>query len=214
MSTFNKKFTMPKTLKHLIVAAGLVISHSSFATAITDEYTVTSTATAAGSNTWTFTYAITNNNQGVGTYTGLDGFGILVPDSSSVISSVSPASYVSGGYWNFLENPPTYGNDAIPYESALGADAVPPAGYHWDIWWGYGTQSVYPIGSTATFGVTLSNVGVGTSLGPIITFQGNYSILTTNVIAPSAVPIPPAFGFGLSELAIVGLIAYRRKSNS
>ena len=201
-----------------MIAAGLVLSQHSFAAAITNEYLITSTAVAAGLNTWTFTYEVTNNNQGSGIYTGLDGFGILAPDSATVVSSVVPTSYAPGGYWQFLENPPVTDNTPIPYAAALGADATPPTGYHWDIWWGYQPASVYPVGTTATFSVTLSNVSTTTSIAPVITYLGypNYSILTANVIAPSAVPIPSAFGFALSELAVVslGLASRRRKKIS
>lgn len=191
-------------------------------TILTNEYSVTANATNVGANTWQFDYSVTNNNQNSGTYTGLDGLTIFIPNAASVVTSTSPAPFNgSPGYWY------TSTSTGLNLGGNSSQDLAAMTGYTALIWWGADPASVYTQGSTALFSVTLSNVSVGSNTLGLTTYLayggianqqdtgnqwGNYSTFTGTFVAPvTAVPVPSAvwlLGSGL--LGLVGVA--RRKA--
>ncbi len=132
------------------------------------EYSVEASAANISGNSWRFTYKITNINQGVSSSYGLDGFAIQIPNSATVTSYTVPAPYWGApGYWSAREA-------ADSGELLELGDAPSDPGYHWMLWSGFHQPSVYPIGSTATFSVTLDNVSVGTNEAGLVTFWATY----------------------------------------
>ncbi len=152
------------------VVAALAIAFSGAANAtipLSGEYSVTSFASGVGANMWQFDYSVTNNNQGLGGYTGLDGFTIFIPESATVIDSVSPAPFNgSPGYWSASVG------TGLTLLGNGSADLAAPVGYKSFTWWGSDPSSVYTVGSTAMFSVTLGNVSVGSNTVGITTYFG------------------------------------------
>lgn len=187
---------------------------------LSGEYTVTSFASGVGANEWQFDYAVTNNNQGLGGFTGLDGFTIFIPEAATVVSSTAPAPYNGPpGFWST-----TIGN-GLDLMGNGSANLFAPTGYKSFTWWGNDPTSVYAVGSTATFSVTLGNVSVGRNTVGITTYfggavptqeyaqnqWGNYSTIITKVTSPvSAIPEPETYALLLAGLALVGGVARRR----
>ena len=188
---------------------------------LSSEYSLTSFASGLGNNQWRFDYTVTNNNQGLGGMTGLDGFTIFIPDDATVLSWSSPVPYNGApGFWSAgigsgLE---LLGNGS--------ASLMPPTGYNSFGWWGSDPHSVYTPGSTAVFSVTLGNVHVGTNTVGVTSYFGNgipaqqyaqnqwgvYSTFTSTQTAPvSAVPEPESYLLLLAGLAMVGGIARQRQ---
>jgi len=158
------------------------------------EYTIQASAVQLAPYSWRFTYEVTNINQDIGAYTGLDVLGISVP-SSAIISNVTlPDPYYGPpGYWS------TY-QDGSFFEM-----------------WGYDPQSAYPIGPTARFSFQADGVSAGNTEGFLRTFwgegpvppqwtyfvtqYGHYSDFATILEGPVAVPEP-------STLSMVGSAAF------
>jgi hypothetical protein len=101
-----------------------------------------------------------------------------------------------------------------------------PAGYNSFTWWGAHPQSVYALGSTANFSITLGNVSAGTNTIGLTTYfgsmtpaqeyttnqWGNYSTITTNLTSPVAtVPEPETYAMLLAGIGLIGGIARRHK---
>ncbi|TFW15989.1 PEP-CTERM sorting domain-containing protein [Duganella callida] len=198
-------------------------------TDLTGQYQLQSSATAvAGQNhAYTFTYTVTNLGQGyAGTQTGLDGLTIFVPTSATLIDYSVPTSYAgSPGYWQ--------GTAASTFDLAMGGsntsqNLAAPTGYLAVTFWGMNTQSVYQVGSTATFSISLGNVDVGSNTAGLTTYYGyatppagqefvsnqygNYTTFATTAVgAVTAVPEPDTYAMLLAGLGAVGLIARRRR---
>lgn len=132
------------------------------ATPLSGQYSVSVTATQLDADSWQFTYAITNNNQGTsGSMMGLDGFEIVRPMSATIYDVVIPPSFSFGGYWT----------------GGITASTV------W--WWGNEPQSVYEVGSTATFSFKADGVTVGTTAASLVTYWGTYyTTYEANVLGP------------------------------
>jgi hypothetical protein len=215
------------TLKLAAFAAALAFSGVAGATVtLTNQYTLNASAYAVSgqSNTYTFDYSITNNTQGAtDTAIGLDGFTIYIPTTANVVSSTEPVSYKPGqGVWT--KGPAT--------SLDLGGDGsqnmVAANGYKAYTFWGQNTGSVYQLGSTATFSITLSNVSLGSNTVGISSYYGfsavpssqtyasnqygNYTTFTTDAVsAVAAVPEPETYAMMLAGLGVVGFIARRRR---
>ncbi|MYM26426.1 PEPxxWA-CTERM sorting domain-containing protein [Duganella sp. FT135W] len=101
-----------------------------------------------------------------------------------------------------------------------------PAGYQAFTFWGQYTESVYQIGSTATFSITLGNVSVGDNTVGISSYfggytpsqqfvnnqYGNYTTFSTiGKSAIAAVPEPETYAMLLAGLGLVGFAARRRR---
>ncbi|WP_229259375.1 PEP-CTERM sorting domain-containing protein [Duganella aceris] len=217
------------TLKLAAFAAALAFSGVAGATVtLTSQYTLNTTVVpvTGQSNEYTFNYSITNNNQGYAyTQTGLDGFTIYIPTAATVISATEPVSYIANqGVWTKGPSPAldlSYGGDTSQ-------NMVAPAGYQAYTFWGQNTGSVYQLGSTATFSITLGNVSVGNNTVGISTYfggygvptgqdyvhnqYGNYTTFTTNALsAVTAVPEPETYAMLLAGLGAIGFIARRRR---
>ncbi|MBI5789331.1 MAG: PEP-CTERM sorting domain-containing protein [Candidatus Schekmanbacteria bacterium] len=210
---------MRKWRGFLIAAiVGLMSASPISAAPLAGEYTVNVNTMQLDADSWSFTYNVSNNNQQVpGTRTGLDGFYVAVPDSATISNVISPAPYWGGGYWgNALET----GSPVATPEATL------PANYSWLRWWGYDPASVYPAGSTATFGFQADNVKVGTNTGALVSYwgwytpptnnyvtypAGRYSGYTTELIGP--IPTPEPASMLLLGSGLVSLIGLRRKSD-
>jgi hypothetical protein len=210
------------SLATFVIAAALTLSGTANATiSLTNEYSVTSFASDLGANQWKFDYAVTNNNQGNGDYTGLDGFTIFIPQSAVVVTSTSPAPYNGApGFWySFVGN-------GLNLAGNNSQNLSTPAGYNSFTWWGADPHSVYALGSTAYFSITLGNVSAGTNTIGLTTYfgsmtpaqeyttnqWGNYSTITTNLTSPVAtVPEPETYAMLLAGIGLIGGIARRHK---
>ena len=216
-----------KTIQLSIAALALAFSGAASATTdLNGQYKVSSFANQIDTNEYTFTYVVKNLTQGTGSETGLDGFTIYVPDSAIIESTTHPLPATgaehSPGYWS--EGASTTGLNLMGDGSQnLGV----PAGYTAYTWWGQDPASVYGVGKTASFSITLDNVAVGTNTVGVSTYlatgtiagqafasnqYGNYSTFTTNAVsAIAAVPEPETYAMLLAGLGLVGFVARRRK---
>jgi hypothetical protein len=223
------------TLKLAAFAVAAAISSLAGAveTNLTGQYEITSSAAAVvgETNQYVFTYTVKNVGQGyAGTQTGLDGLTIYVPTGASFIDATVPDAYVGAnhapGYWST-------GFSTTGLDLALGGantsqnmDAV--VGYKTFTFWGQYTESVYQIGSSATFSITLGNVAVGENTVGISSYYGGYGVpglqtyvtnqygnyttfSTTAVSAIAAVPEPETYAMLLAGLGLVGFAARRRR---
>jgi hypothetical protein len=203
------------------IAAALTLSSTAHATtSLTNEYSVTSFASSLGANEWKFDYAVTNNNQGNGGLTGLDGFTIFIPQAAIVVTSTSPAPYNGAGFWSAAVG------SGLNLAGNNTQNLTAPAGYNSFTWWGADPHSVYALGSTANFSVTLGNVSVGSNTIGLTTYfgwvtpaqqytsnqWGNYSTITGSFTSPvAAVPEPETYAMLLAGIGLMGGIARRRK---
>jgi hypothetical protein len=214
-----------KTSRFVQCATVVAVAFSGAANATTtlsNEYSVNATATNVGVNTWQFDYSITNNNQGIGGYTGLDGLTIYIPDAATIVSTTSPAPlHGSPGVWS-----PSVGS-TLDLGGNNSQNLTAPTGFKTLTWWGGYPESVYTPGSTASFSVILNNVKAGLNTIGISTYLasgtlnqqlasnqwGNYSTFTTNVAAAvAAVPEPETYAMLLAGLGLMGTVARRRKA--
>jgi len=165
----------------------------------TAEYQITVSTKQLDVSEWNFTYTVRNINQGmgIGTQTGLDGFGIELPSTARIVDMVMPAPYSPGDRW----------------AAALSGGEL--------MWWGANDPSVYETGSTATFSVTLDNVTVGTTSSQLLTYWRawtppaayyqpdnfslhNYTGFSTDLIGPASGPLPgsgPVLPAGVPAIA-------------
>jgi hypothetical protein len=220
------------SLKFAALAAALAFSGAASATIddLTDQYQLQSSYTpvAGQSNEYTFNYTVKNLGQGyAGTQTGLDGFTIYIPTSATVLSATAPAPYIgSPGFWS--KGPATAGLDLALGGTNTSQNMVAPSGYQAYTFWGQYTESVYQLGSTASFSITLGNVAVGTNTVGISSYYGfsappagqeyvtnqygNYTTFTANAAsAVAVVPEPASYAMLLAGLGAVGLVARRRR---
>ena len=230
----EKHMTAKNLIKTAAVAVALAFSGVASATVtdLTGQYSLVATYSpvANTTNEYTFNYTVKNIAQGyAGSNTGLDGFTIYIPTAANVISSSTPVSYAgSPGYWT--KGISTTGSLDLSYGGSTSQNMVAPAGYTAYTWWGQNTESVYQIGSTATFSITLSNVAVGTNTVGVSTYfgnaasnngqqfvnnpYGNYTTFTTNTfsaVTVAAVPEPETYAMMLAGLGMVGFLARRRR---
>jgi hypothetical protein len=211
-----------KLLKSAAIALALASGAANATIDLSNEYTLTATSTLISGNKYVFDYAVTNNNQGVGGQTGFDGFTIFVPDSAIYKSSTAPDPFVGApGFWSEGSSP------TLDLRGNGSQNMTAPAGYHAYTWWGQYTESVYQVGSTAHFSITLDNVSSGNNTIGMSTYfgwttpvqehavneYGNYStILTSNVSPMAAVPEPETYAMLLAGLGLMGFAARRRKA--
>jgi hypothetical protein len=150
---------------------------------------------------------VTNVNQDIGGYTGLDVLGVSVP-SAAIISNVTlPDSYHgSPGYWS------TYRE-----------------GSYLEMW-GYDPHSAYPIGTTARFSFQADGVSAGNTAGFLRTFwgggpvppqwtycvtpYGHYSDFVTILEGPVAVPEPSTLTLAGTAAFCALVSAWRRRRKS
>ncbi|MHA4871127.1 PEP-CTERM sorting domain-containing protein [Duganella sp. PWIR1] len=217
---------MSLKLSAFVVAAAFSTMAGAVETGLQGQYTLTSSATqvVGDSNQYVFDYAIKNVSQGYKlTQTGLDGFTIYIPNSAEVISVTAPTPYIGApGYWS------TGASASLDLRGDGSQNMVAPTGYKAFTFWGQYTESVYQIGSTAHFSITLDNVSVGQNTVGVSTYfggygvpsgqefahneYGNYTTFTTNAVsAIAAVPEPETYAMMLAGLGLVGLIARRRR---
>jgi hypothetical protein len=190
---------------------------------LSGQYLLTSSATQVGAATWQFDYSVSNVNQTAGGQTGFDGFSIFVPVGASVVTSTAPAPYAgSPGYWS-------QGSGAtLDLRGDGSQNLVAANGYNVYTWWGQNTQSVYQVGSTAVFSITLSNVSAGqNTIGMSSYFggaavptgqafasnqYGNYTTFTASGNSPLApVPEPETYAMLLTGMVMLGAAARRRQ---
>ena len=217
---------MKANCKSMVVAGGtlatawLLLAAATTAQAVPlgPEYTINATVTPLGGDAYRFQYDITNNTQQVGSaQTGLDGFFVELPPSSSVSDVVVPAPfYGSPGYWAAsLGSPFAY---TVP-------EITPDPNTQWQKYWGANPASVYPIGSTASFSFVADNVTVGAARSVAVTYwafetpltplyftstHGHYTGYSTMLLGPTEIPEPATLGL----LAMGGLAMLRRRRRS
>ncbi|HEX2971773.1 MAG TPA: hypothetical protein VHP11_05540, partial [Tepidisphaeraceae bacterium] len=150
------------------VLAGVVVllsAGATWASTLTNQYTVTTEITKLGPDTFKFEYTVHNNNQQApnNAYTGLDGFRIALPQTAVISDVTSPAPYHgTPGKWVYTSGP----------ESAL--------------WWGMDRSSVYPIGTDAVFSFTASNVALGQTNAQLSTYWATYKPTFDNPASPQS----------------------------
>lgn len=144
-------------------------------------YTVTSDVVENG-DSYTYNYHVYNINQGGDVFGfGLDGLALLVPGSSPLVQShtVPPPYWSEVGWWSF---------DNTNWPTPVLAQA--PSGYSYMSWWGNNGQSVYPVGTTAHFSVTVAKPHVpGLVDAWAITYDGSYGAFHYSVLGPTP-PVP------------------------
>jgi hypothetical protein len=213
-------------IKFGAMAAALAYSAAASATVeLGSQYQISSAATQVSGNEYTFTYDVKNISQGVGGRTGFDGFTILIPNSAVIVGSTTPAPYVGApGYWSQGASP------TLDLRGDGSQNITAPSGYKTYTWWGQYTESVYQVGSTASFSITLGNVSVGSNLVGASTYfgyavptgqayasneYGNYTTFTTHAasaMAMTAVPEPATYAMLMAGLGMIGFATRRRKA--
>jgi hypothetical protein len=219
--------TKPSTFKLIALAAALAVSGLANADVInlSNQYTLHTSVAQDSAHQYTFTYTVDNVAQGyANTQTGLDGFTVYIPTGATVISATEPASYIPGqGVWTKGVAPSL----DLSYGGSTSENMSKP-GYNVYTFWGQNTGSVYQIGHSATFSLTLGNVSLGTNTVGISSYYGgyavpdgqsfvhntygNYTTFTANAVsAVAAVPEPETYAMMLAGLGAVGFIARRRR---
>ena len=135
---------------------------------LSGEYSVNAQTFNIGADAWRFIYTITNLSEGVGNYTGLDGFYVMVPLTVTISNIQVPPPYfdVPYAYWTS-----SYDASWPPIDSST---------YTWLKFWGADPSSVYPIGTSAVFSFDASNVQIGANQGYAITYLDE-GVLYANV---------------------------------
>jgi len=209
------------------IVAVILMPINSTSVPLAGQYSITATATQISPSSYIFRYDVTNNNQQVGeTATGLDGFYIQVPVSSSISNVTLPAPYFGGnGFWDYsFSSLPTATRIGREGEVFNALEAPLKNGYKWLFWWGGHPASVYPIGTTAQFSFQADGVSVGTSQAvqvtywnthtpPInseyATFNGrHYSAYSASLISPV---VPEPSSIVLVSTALGGVAALRKR---
>lgn len=153
--------------------------------------------------------------------TGLDGFYIMVPDNAVISDYITPPPYTGlPGYW---------APSIVTDQSIFDTGNILPSGYQWVAWWGGHPQSVYPIGTTASFGFTLDNVNIGPVTAVPITFwwfqpispavqttsNTYYSAFVTEIQGATRIDIPEPQTFTLFlSFALFLLLTQRKCKNA
>jgi hypothetical protein len=192
---------VPKWVFLGVTAICLGVATTAHAAILTNQYTIRVAATQRGTHSWEFVYDVTNENQGNGLTQGLDGFSVEVPRSATISGVISPAPYRgSPGYW--------------------GGGISDDWGVHRISWWGYGGESVYPVGTTARFGFRADGVDLGSTPASVVTYYaaGSYNVYEVSLLGPVAVPLAatvpePSTVLVWTALGAIGLGLVRRRRN-
>lgn len=192
----------------VMILSLFALSQNAFSATLNGEYSIATQITQLTTDIYSFDYFLTNNNQAVNSNiqpVGLDGFSIVIPDTSIISNVINPTVYT-----NVWSGPPSSWISSIQTNNnSLSID-----------WFGIEWNSIYPVGATAHFGFTAENVGVGTTDATLITFWNTnpvgelspngayYTFYATQLVGPVAiagVPITEPSSILLLGIALAGI---------